>query len=130
MSVERTNGPYLHLGLVVSNSDYEILMFTRKLLSIFGFHPGRIRLNMPEGKKTNLAVARSSGWLLSLSRFGDARGFSNTIGFADGDKQRKLMEAISYIEKCGAKRAATEWTKYYQKQGKKWVKKRKTPISS
>jgi len=85
---------------------------------------------MPEGKKTNLAVARSSGWLLSLSRFGDARGFSNTIGFADGDKQRKLMEAISYIEKCGAKRAATEWTKYYQKQGKKWVKKRKTPISS
>ena len=130
VSVERTNGPYLRLGLVVSNSGYELLMFTRKLLSIFGFHPARIRLNIPEGKKTNLAVARSSGWLLSLSGFEDARGFSNTIGFADGDKQRKLMEAISYIEKCGAKRAATEWTKYYQKQGKKWVKKRKTPISS
>src|SRR5207244_13443596 len=102
-----------------SNSDYELLMFTRKLLSIFGFHPGRIRLNMPEGKKTNLAVARSSGWLLSLSRFGDARGFSNTIDFAAGDKQRTLMDALSYIENCGDKITATEWTNNYQKQRQK-----------
>ena len=28
VSLERTNGPYLQTGLVVSNSDYELLVFT------------------------------------------------------------------------------------------------------
>ncbi|TLX93495.1 MAG: hypothetical protein E6K96_09380 [Thaumarchaeota archaeon] len=130
VSIERTNGPKLQVGVVVSNSDYKLLLFTRNLLSILGFHPGHIRLNVPEGTKTNLGVARSSGWLLSLSRFEDARGFSSSIGFADGDKQCKIREAISFIENCGHRGAAIEWTKYYQKDGRKWVKKRRGPISS
>lgn len=61
VSIENTNRPFLDAGLVVANSDYRLLEFARDLLSNLRFHPGRIRLNMLEGTRTNLAVARSSG---------------------------------------------------------------------
>lgn len=119
----RRRKTYLDVGLCVSNNDHELLEFSRDLLSNIGFHPGQIRLNMLEGATTNLGVARKTGWLLSLSRFEDARKFAGTIGFADTNKQRKLTDAISFIEKYGRIDAAIEWTKCYEKQHGDWVRK-------
>lgn len=86
VSIERRNGPHLSAGLAVANSDRKLLEFSRELLSKLGYHPGQIRLNFLVGKRTNLGVARSSGWLLSLSRLEDARKFANEVSFADSTK--------------------------------------------
>ncbi|MCS4539302.1 MAG: hypothetical protein HYU03_01235 [Thaumarchaeota archaeon] len=130
VSIENTNRPFLDAGLVVANSDYRLLEFARDLLSNLRFHPGRIRLNMLEGTRTNLAVARSSGWLLSLSRIEDGHRFANVVGFADSEKQLKLTAAISLIKEHGSVEAAVQWREHYGKVGKKWVKKESSLTSS
>jgi intein-encoded DNA endonuclease-like protein len=122
VSIEQTHGPYLGVGVVVANSDRELLEFSRGLLSKLGFHPGRLRLNIAEGERTNIGIARSPGWLLTLSRLGEARKFSKEIGFADSEKQAKLEDAISLVEDYGRLGAAREWPKSYEKRGKKWVR--------
>lgn len=129
VSIEQTHGPYLNVGLVVSNSDRKLLDFTGDLLRESGFHPGKIRLNIAEGTRTNIGVARSPGWLMSLSRIEDARKFTKEIGFADSEKQAKLLEAIFFVDEFGRIRAAREWPRYYEKLGKKWVRK-KDPITA
>jgi intein-encoded DNA endonuclease-like protein len=122
VSIEQTRGPYLSVGLEVSNNDYSLLEFLRHLLFGLGFHPGEIRININKGERTNLGVARQTGWHLSLSRVEDARQFVGIIGFADSEKQIKLTEAISLLDNFGWRGAASEWSKLYKKGGKKWTR--------
>lgn len=129
-SPEVTNGPHLQVGLVVANSDCKLLEFSRDLVLRAGFHPGKTRLNILEGTRTNLVVARSWGWLLSLSRFGDARKFADLVCFADEEKQLKLIEALSQIKKHGRIGAAIRWRDDYEKLGKKWVRRNGLPTFS
>ncbi len=114
-------GPALHVGVVISNSNKRLLKFSRKLLLGLGFHPGKIRLNMPKGKKTNLSTATKAGWLVSLSRFKEVSRFASLIGFADEKKQRKLNEALKMIKVYGSIEAARLWAESYEKIGKRWT---------
>lgn len=130
VAIERRGRPRLSTGVELANSDYQLLVFSRDSLSNLGFHPGRIRLNTAKGKRTNVGVAREAVWLFSLSRFEDAIRFSDKIGFADEEKQSKLRDAISFTEERGSFGAASEWSKHYEKQGRKWVRKDSLSISS
>jgi hypothetical protein len=87
-----------------------------------GYHPGKIRVNNIEGKRTNLGIARSTGWLLNISRIDEVREFAKAIDFADNEKQAKLEEAITFVDSMSRKEAAREWRKYYDKRGKKWTR--------
>jgi intein-encoded DNA endonuclease-like protein len=124
ISIQRSHGGYLAVGLVVSNNDYALLDFARTLLLNTGFHPSGIRLNVAKGTRTNIGVANADGWLLSLSRITDAREFARKICFADSEKQTKLLEAISFVDTYGRRGAADVWLKHYEKMGKKWMKKK------
>lgn len=129
VNVSQRKRAWLDVGICLSNSDHRLLEFSRGLLLTLGFHPGRIRLNYPAGKVTNLSVAKKPGWLLSISRFAEVREFASTIGFGDSYKQRKLKDAISLIKKSGHLSAASDWTRLYEKRRGKWVPKRVSTVA-
>ncbi len=122
VAIERTVPPYLSVGLAVSNASVDLIDFTRETLVQAGFHPGRRRITTRAGKVTNVGVARRPVWTLSLSTRADAARFASQIGFADSEKQTKLIQAISLIDALGRFRAANEWTKLNVKLGRKWVR--------
>ncbi len=115
-------GPTLDVGVALSNSDSTLLEFSRSLLETLGFHTVRIRLNRPEGKRTNLGVATKPNWLMTISRFDDIRKFAEEIGFGDSTKQRKLIDALSLRSEHGRAGAANRWTKLYEKYQGDWVR--------
>jgi hypothetical protein len=97
--------------------------FCRNLLVGLGFHPGKIRLNMAKGKRTNISVATKSGWLITLSRSREVRIFADTIGFADTNKQQKLVHALSLVDQLGVVEAGKKWPELYEKTGRVWRRK-------
>jgi len=129
ISVERTPIPYLGVGVVVANTDRELLEFVRSLLAKQGLAPGAIRLSITAGKRTNLGVAQKSGWMVTLSRISCVKRFALEIGFADSVKQDKLIHALSLVEKYGTRGAVKEWLEAYDKIGKRWMEKETTTSS-
>lgn len=123
VSVSQIGRIYLDVGLGVSNTDYLLLEFSRNLLLALGFRPGRIKLDREEGEKSNLAVVKKPLWRYNMSRFADAQKFCQRIGFADSDKQSKLMDAISIIKECGRIKGAFEWMHQYEKRRGYWDRK-------
>ena len=113
----------MHVGLDLSNSDYNLLELSRKLLVEMGHTPGRIRLVQPAGTFTNLARARKPGWLLTISKSRDVQAFATSIGFADSKKEGKLGDAIRLIKRHGRIGAARLWITKYEKQSGDWVRK-------
>ena len=120
ISLQKRYGPVLSAGVVVSNSDRALLQCTYDLLTRQGYHPGKIRLNFQEGKKTNLGSARRPGWLLTISRFAEVQRFGPEIGFADASKQHKLDEAVRLIRESGPRGAAAKWVELYEKRRGDW----------
>lgn len=125
VSVSQRRGPRLNVGVAVSNSDRELLVFARDLLLVMDFHPGKIRINYPAGKETNLGVSRRDNWLLSISRFSEVQRFAEVVGFADCAKQSKCVEAIALIKKTGNVTAASEWMSSWRKSRGDWVRREK-----
>jgi intein-encoded DNA endonuclease-like protein len=126
VSVERSPTTYLGIGVVVSNADYQLLLFVSSLLLSMGLSPGRTRLNRGQGKKTNLGVVRAPQWLLTLSSLRDLDRFVSEIGFADSEKQTKLIDALDFYHRFGRRKAVDVWLDNYVKLGKKWVKEKRT----
>jgi intein-encoded DNA endonuclease-like protein len=122
VSIESSPTPWLSVGVVVSNSELFTLRFCSNLLQKLGYKPGKIRINMEEGERTNIGVARTKGWLMTLSRFADVSRFASQIGFADRKKEQKLTDAIEILFHDNRYRATDEWNKLYRKKGKKWVR--------
>ena len=129
VTVENAAPAYLSVGVAVSNSDRSLLEFTRRLLTGLGFEPGRVRLNVHKGHRTNLGVARKNGWLLSITSIDQVRRFFTEVGFADSKKQTKLDDALSLLAHYGRCEAVTHWRSMYEKSGRMWVRKSPT-ISS
>lgn len=130
VSISQRNGPRLGIGISVPNSDYKLLEFCGDLLLALGFKPGRIRLTMPKGTKTNLGVATKPGWQLALSRLEDVRKFATMIGFAESKKQLKLVHSIQLLDEFGRRGAAVEWKSLYEKRHHTWVGRGLLPTSS
>ncbi len=124
ISVERTSRPYLGLGLVISNSDLRLLRFAASLVTSMKLRAGMIRLNRAEGVQTNLSTVRRPQYLMSISRIHDLEYFASEIGFADSEKQEKLIDALSFYREFGRHKAVNEWLRQYEKKGRKWVKRR------
>ncbi len=127
VSIQHRRRPTLDVAVCASNSDSTLLEFSRSLLTTLGFHPARIRLNTPEGKRTNLGVARKSNWLMNISRLDDIRKFAGEVGFGDLSKQRKLIDALSLHDNYGRVEAASKWMKLYQKYHGDWVSRAQLP---
>lgn len=123
VSIEDRHLPYLGVGVVVANSDCELLNYARGLLLNLGFRPGRMRLNTAVGDITSVGTARKAVMVFSLSRAEEVRRFVTEIGFADPEKQGKLTEAILLLDAFGRNDAVREWVRRYYKPGRKWVKK-------
>ncbi|HME19365.1 MAG TPA: LAGLIDADG family homing endonuclease [Nitrososphaerales archaeon] len=123
VSIENSRPRYLGVDVTVANSDTALLNHARDLLFRRGFHPGRIRLNTAEGDMTNVGVARKTVMVFNLSRVEEVRRFVKEVGFADSEKQGKLTEAISLLDKIGRNAAVAIWLRHYHKPGRKWVKK-------
>lgn len=130
VSISQRNGPRLDIGISVSNSDYKLLEFCSSLLLALGFKPGRIRLTMLEGTRTNLGVATKPGWQIALSKLEDIRKFATVIGFADSKKQLKLVDSIQFLDEYGRKGAAVEWKRLYEMRHGTWVRRGVLPSSS
>ena len=122
VSISKRRGPRIDVGVTISNSDLDLLCFSRDLLKEQGFRPGKIRLNFPEGHKTNISVATRDAWLLSVSRLDDVQKFADSIGFADSEKQTKLCDAIRFIRESGPIGGAKRWLERYEKVRHKWVR--------
>jgi intein-encoded DNA endonuclease-like protein len=123
VSLESRFPSRLGIGVCVSNSDYELLTFSKELLLTEGLRPGKIRLSTRKGKRTTYGIARKNVWTMTLSRFSDVKGFETTIGFADSEKTRKLDDAISMISDMGSHLAAAEWQSRYEKKSGDWRRK-------
>lgn len=123
VSISQRRGPRLDVGVALSNSDLELLRFARDMLSRLLIQPGKLRLNFPEGRKTNLGIATKAAWILTVSRIADAQRFADLIGFADSEKQSKLCEALQLIRESGSIGAARRWLCLYKKVNHKWVRK-------
>ncbi len=113
----------LDIAAVVSNCDIELLEYSRDLLSKLGYHPGKVRLNHPKGKKTNLSVASKDNYLVTMGRFDELSAFADEVGFADSEKNAKLHEALELVGEAGSFRAAERWLELYVKVGGKWTRK-------
>jgi intein-encoded DNA endonuclease-like protein len=121
-SIETLPKPYLSIGVTASNSNRRILDFARSLLVDGGYHPGKIRVNIEEGKRTNVGIASSDGLVFTLSKFHDVQRFASEIGFADSEKQSKMNDAIRLLSTMNRYDAAIEWRRAYKKVGKRWAR--------
>jgi intein-encoded DNA endonuclease-like protein len=121
VNISQRAGPKLGIAVDLSNSDLELMIFSQQLLVRLGYSPGKIRLAMPKGTVTNIAVARADGWIMTMSKQRGVQSFAAEVGFADSAKQTKLVNALTLMT-LGARKAADAWIGAYKKVNREWIK--------
>ncbi len=94
-----------------------------------GYAPASIRTDKEAGFTTNLARATMALRQFTVSMQADVARFAGEIGFADREKQDKLVDAVRLMASETRGAAALKWQSVYVKSGRKWVK-RKSQLSA
>lgn len=127
LHTERDGGTSLTATLCVSNTDFEVLEFSRYLLESMGFHPTKITVGDRPGLNRlirGLPVTTTRfEWQYRLARIEEISMFLSRVGFADLSKAGKAARAIELIGKYGSRVASIKWQHHYEKIRGVWVEK-------
>ncbi len=116
----------LQLTLCVSNTEIEYMRCAMSLVKQLGYHPSKITRGGRPGLERKIGswslITETTEWQFRLARLREIESFLAYVGFADPVKQSKTRTALNLVKELGAASAAMEWTRLYDKIGRKWAR--------
>lgn len=125
--------PEFRVIITLTNSDLELLEFTKKLLlKKYGIH-SYMKLQHKEGEIDVIQgreyILKKDCWVLIIDRQEDVIEFYELIGFRIQRRQTKLRDAIEILRKYKSNKERIEaWLRKYTKVKNKWIPKPSIPF--
>jgi intein-encoded DNA endonuclease-like protein len=119
---------WLSLNISITNSDLELLRYTKCLLKkCFGINSiikGNQKMGSVFFSGGKRYVRNKDSYELVIGALSDVRRFSSDLGFSINKKQRKLHDAIRIFDESEKPSERFDrWLELYEKRNSKWVRK-------